>query len=177
MLNKFNCFDIIISHTNTLKDFNQNKISIREVLFFYCFPLFGGIVGALFITPNLERIEPVVVSIYAIFAPLLLNLLLFNMAELRKNNSDDLYKEFLREIHHNVSFSILIAVLGIMSAMIDLLIQKYTILSINIKKVSLVITTDDMFFFLLIYFGTLFSLSLFMILKRFHVLQKDTIQI
>jgi hypothetical protein len=170
MISKFNCLDIIKSHTETLRDFNQQRILKRELFFFYGTPLICAVIGAYFLLPDLDKLEGVIVSVYAIFIPLLLNLLLFNLAEIKKQASDPIYSNFLREIHHNVSFSVLISIFGIVISIFDFLLTSHKLYSFFLCKFGFSITTDSIFFFLLIYIGVLFSLSLFMILKRVHVL-------
>ena len=170
MISKFNCIDIIKSHTETLRDFNEQRVLKREICFFYGFPLLCAIFSAYSFSPDLDKLEGIVISIYAIFIPLLLNLLLFNLAEIKKHTENTVYSDFLREIHHNVSFSVLVSIFGIVASVLDILFIDHQICSFTLCKLKLSITTDSFFFFILIYISVLFSLSLFMILRRVHVL-------
>ena len=159
MMDKINFFKIIQDHIHTLKDFDTKKYKLGDLILFFISPL---VVGFLFIKFNFrldDDIANVLVTSLSIFAALLFNLLLliYNII-LKPDNSEsgaNFKNKFLKEIFSNISFCILISIFTIMLLIISFL---------DIQKLETILT------FLVYYFISLFILTLFMVLKRVHIL-------
>lgn len=168
MFSKINILGIVKDHIATMKNHDTEKtryfdlivffyvpILISSVIFQFCPILGNGIPNALLIS-------------LSVFTALMLNLLMliFNIMQNTKNNHVDSEKgnkkikiDFLKEIYYNISFSILISLCSV------IILILYSIgvfeISIDIKLIFTLLTYYLIFIFIL---------TIFMILKRVHVL-------
>jgi FtsH-binding integral membrane protein len=158
MLNKINCSKILSDHIKTLKYADDNKYSIPDIILFYFAPI--AVAGYLYyegIRLTIEQVN-ILITVFAIFTGLLLNLLLIVYDIVSKNNTTPTKTKFLHEIYSNISYTILLSIITIIVLIAISFISKITILSALV--IALVIH---------------FLLTILMILKRVHILlSKET---
>ena len=162
MFSKVNIWLIVTDHVQTLRNFANNKVSIEDILLFLVTPAAASLLLTFFLrfTLDLDSINALITSL-SVFSALLFNLLLLIYDILRKESGAHaqatLRRKFLSQIYANISFCILVAVLSI--ALLLLLFVEanwpYFTLALNLVIYFLVIN---------------FILTLFMILKRVHIL-------
>lgn len=167
MLSKLNVTNIIRDHISTLKEYPSTKVSKKDLLFFFSFPLifsglslgFGDVMTGTMVT--------LLTTALSIFAALLFNLLLLLYDAIRKLEQakikHKMRKTFLQELFSNISFCILVAVLSIV-----LLLIYSQVTSTVFQNIAT---------FVCYYLVTLFILTLFMILKRTHILLTKEIEL
>lgn len=161
MIEKINISQIVKDHISTLKNYETGKYSFWDfVLFFFVPFLIGGVLVYFRFKLTKEIVNGLVTSL-SIFAALLFNLLLLIYDIIRKTENSEgingLKTTFLKQIYSNISFCILIAI----STVILLLIS---FLNIEIALLHYILA------FFVYYLVSLFILTLFMILKRVHIL-------
>lgn len=160
-MEKLNLLRIVRDHVHTLKDYNSNKYSWSDFLLFLMLPLVIA-AGATYCFHEIGKdLTNVLITSLSVFAGLLFNLLLLIYDIVKKANPGEPYGElktrFLKEIYSNISFSILVAILTVILLLL---------LSLSIS--SRYFQTPIMY---LIYFLVVnFILTLFMILRRVHIL-------
>lgn len=159
MIDKINFSKIVKDHISTLKDYNLNRYSAGDFILFFFVPLaLSGVLVYFNLALNNDIINVLVTSL-SVFAALLFNLLLLIYDIIRKpensNGNNGLKTEFLKQIYANISFCILISIITIILLIISFL---------NISQLKTVLN------FLIYFFVSLFILTLFMILKRVHIL-------
>lgn len=161
MIEKIDISNIVKDHISTLKNYETDKYSLWDfVLFFFVPFLIGG--GLVYFHFMLTKgIVNGLVTSLSIFAALLFNLLLLIYDIIQKTENSEgikgLKTTFLRQIYTNISFCILVAI----STVILLLIS---FLDIEIDLFHCILA------FFVYYLVSLFILTLFMILKRIHIL-------
>ena len=167
MFSKINVTEIVKDHLDTLRDYATGKIMIGDIIIFFIFPL----LAALFVVFILQFLltdaaANVLVTSLSVFSALLFNLLLLIYDIIRKEERHQKPKnkmpKFLKEIYSNISFSILIAVICIAILLL-------TFLDISNQYFNHFLS------FTVYFLVSLFILTLFMILKRIHVLLKKEI--
>lgn len=173
MIARINIIKIVLDHFKTLRTFRSDSktMSFGDILLFIIAPL--GI--AFFLVYNgftFEKQLGNLIAAVAIFGGFLFNLLAIiygQLESIEKRNSEEydsffeLRKEFIAEIHINISFAIVLSVfliIGLLLATIDVPIEP---IEKVLKKVVLVLD-----YFLLI----LFFLTLLMVLNRIYILLK-----
>lgn len=170
MLERINIFDIIREHLKTLRSLNQKYegIYLPDLILFYILP----IVLSYFIINSDIKIKDTlsnIISVVAILGGFLFNLLaiLYSKIEILINDAkgDSLKKIFVREIHTNISYSILISVL--LTTFLIIYSFKFPDSILILDKIIGVIT-----FALLVHF----LLTLLMVLKRVYILLKKDIK-
>jgi len=162
MFSKVNIWVIVTDHIRTLRNFANNRISVEDILLFLVTPTAASLFLTFLLrfTLDLNAINALITSL-SVFSALLFNLLLLIYDILRKEGGAHaqatLRRKFLSQIYANISFCILVAVLSI--ALLLLLFVEtnwpYFTLALNLVIYFLVIN---------------FILTLFMILKRVHIL-------
>ncbi len=167
MLRKIDVIPILRDHIQTLRDYTTGKLSYSDILLFFFLPLVLAGFGAW------EKVQLRAVAVTGVltasslFVALLLNLLVMVLTYLRTTQGDPsdqsprLRKTFLREIATNLSFSILVALAIVATALGALfgLGDSNTDLKIGVVPT-----------FLLVAGASTLVLSLLMILRRMYTL-------
>lgn len=182
MLDKINIYQIIKDHIGTLKNYESKKYSIEDFIIFFLFPF---IISAtlIYIQSKLtEGFKNILIVSLSIFAALLFNLLILiydiikrgqpNNKEEKHNETQKLKIVFLKQIYTNISFCIFISILTI----ILLVFSSINITISHIFSLSIIEIGKVLAFFIYA-FTLLFILTLFMVLKRVHVLLSKEFQI
>jgi hypothetical protein len=176
MFSKLNCWVIIVDHAHTLKRFGEDRVSYWECVLFFASPL-AIPVGLLLSQKHVD--DPtvnVIVTAASIFAGLLLNLLVLlytyatrlgDMVVRLDTSLTTGQRDRWRRIHAlvgellaNISFSILSAVLLVICC---LLFPK------DLGLISRAIECT------ICYLTSIMVLSLFIVLKRIHMLLKTEV--
>jgi|LDZT01.1.fsa_nt_gi hypothetical protein len=178
MIEKINISRIIKDHINTLKDYETGKYYFWDFVLFFITPLIVSIILIKYHIIIDKDMANALITSLSIFAALLFNLLLLIYDITRKEvkreaaRNNKVKTDLLKQIFCNISFSILVSVFAIS---ISLLIFLNISLNITILERNLVVTNTQIRCFLSIfiyYLTTSFILTLFMVLKRIHVLLK-----
>lgn len=164
IITKINVSDIVRDHLNTLIHEHNGKRSGPDLILFYGMPIivatlllwlkgvFGGAIGG------------VMVTAFSIFAALLFNLLLLTYDIVRKTDgitpADKLKARFLRQIHSNISYAVLISL-----TLIVILLAYFVVISS-----PRLATVRQMLAFTVYALATNFILTILMVLKRAHIL-------
>ncbi len=171
-MSKINLWWIIREHLNTLVDYRQNRISVGDVALFVVFPfVLGG--GVAYFGLNLKtEVLNGLMAAFSIFAGLLLNLLVLVFSFTQSNTAQTsgptkaytaIRRTILREIHANISFSIVMALAMVVVVLISLWGLKYT----EGAKPG---ATNWLETFLITVLASNFVLTLMMVLKRMYIL-------
>ncbi len=169
MSNKLNVLKIISDHVNTLRNFDTGRYSPVDFSTFFVLPaLLSGILLWVFKIGLSPDIVNVLITSLSIFAALLFNLLLLIYDIVRDpqkiTDPSGIKGKYLRQIYANVSFCILISLIGV----IVLLLAFFDLRGVSIGTVVSPITV--LITFIVYYLGALFILTLLMVLKRVHIL-------
>ncbi len=165
LFNKINVSRIIRDHIGTLIDAQTRKISVWDLILFFVLPAIAAVL-ILFVmgTPIDRPISNILITSLSVFSGLLLNLLLLIydlvMKEVQESGQEQEPTpkgQLLREIVANISYSILVSVFCV-----AILLIAY--LDIG-SGVFLKIFSFSVYFLVI-----QFLLTLFMVLKRVHVL-------
>ena len=171
MFSKINISQIIKDHFNTLRNQATHKISGWDIFTFIVFPLIASLVILFIVGFTLDKdASSILITSLSVFSALLFNLLLliFDIVT-REERASKIIKDsplkgkFLREIYSNISFSILISVICVAILLITL---------INIK----IVWFNQVVSFIVYYLVIQFLLTIFMVLKRVHVLISQEIK-
>jgi hypothetical protein len=167
VLRKIDITPILRDHIQTLRDSRTGKLSYSDLLLFFLLPI---VLAGIAAWKNVQLRAIAVTGILtasALFVALLLNLLVMVLTYLRATQGDpadqslQLRKTFLREIAVNLSFSILVALALVATALIALFELGDNNQDLKIGRL--------LTFFLITGAATL-MLSLLMILRRMYVL-------
>jgi len=160
MFSKINIGRIIRDHLDTLRDDATGQRMISDYILFFGLPLVSS--GLLLFGLSLpidQGAVGILVTSLSVFAALLFNLLLliYDIVRKAEGQNASLKEKFLGQIYANISFAILVSILSII-----VLLAAYFDL-------------EGRFFlsaasFTAYYLVSLFILTLFMILKRVHIL-------
>jgi hypothetical protein len=178
MIEKINISRIIKDHINTLKDYEAGTYYAWDFIIFFFTPLVVSIILISYHVIIDKDMANALVTSLSIFAALLFNLLLLIYDITRKDlkreeaGNNKVKTDLLKQIFCNISFSILVSVFAI-----SLLLLVFLNISINTSIIgrSIAVTNTQVNSFLSIfiyYLTTSFILTLFMVLKRVHVLLK-----
>lgn len=159
IFSKINVISIITDHFKTFRSIRTGKIQKSDFFLFIIFPFFIGIYFILYkcFTFKSDHINILIASL-SILAGFLFNLLamVFGfMDKLKENAENDVKKLLVKEIHVNISFSILLSIFCILFLLfcyIDICILKKLF---NILSLSFCIS---------------FFLTLLMVLKRIYII-------
>ena len=170
MFSKINVSQILKDHLKTLRDQETNRFFAGDVFTFFVIPMIVSLVILFLIKFTLDKdTSNILITSLSVFSALLFNLLLLIYdivrREERASNTVDspLMVNFLRQIYSNISFSILISVICVALLLITLL---------GIKAVWF----NQIISFIVYYLVMLFLLTIFMVLKRVHILLSKEIQ-
>lgn len=162
MISKINISEIFVDHFATLKNESTGKISASDIAVFLISPLLLAGASYYLVWSFSETATNLVITGMSIFAGLMINVLvlIYTVAlNTQSKNSTEaesaIERRFLRQIFANISFSICISVFIVVLAGVAFFV------SATSKQILTAITI-----FLL---GN-FLLTLFMILKRLHIL-------
>ena len=163
MLDKINPKNIILDHISTLKNYRTQKTSFGDIFTFFILPLIIGVFLLFFIKIEIsDGVINILITSLSIFAALLFNLLLLVYEIVNGNgNKTKIKSKALKEIYSNISFSIFSSILAVILLLLYSIIYTY----VNGKQIFIWIIN-----FLIYYLTITFLLTLFMILKRIHVL-------
>jgi len=175
-LAKINIFQIVFDHIVTLKDYGRTRVSRFDLFFFFTFPLLASLILVLFRIQLNKDLVNLLITAFSIFAGLLFNLqvLMFDVIgkisnfdkrsdTLSTNQSINRRITILQSVSMNISFEILVCILGVLFLAISTLSS-----NLYFQKIFSVIG---------FYIVILFALTLMMVLKRVHVLLVDEVKI
>lgn len=169
MFDKIDVRRILRDHLATLRDERTGKRSLPDILLFFILP-----VAAAVLVPYSRSLKPDTIGILltslSVFAALLFNflLLVYDVTQRQRTQAvqaqSDLERELqarklgiLRETYDNVSFCILVSVLGVVALLASLMAKEQSVVARVLSGVSC-------------YLVCVFLLTLFMVLKRVHIL-------
>lgn len=171
-MKKINLWWIIRDHLDTLVDFPQTKISRSDMVVFFALPVAIAGAAAYFNFSLKTDVLNGLMAAFAIFAGLLLNLLVLVFSFTQTNTSHpagptDIYirirRQVLRQMHANISFSIVIALAVVVVALVSLWDLKH-------NEGTTPGSTGWVATFLIALLTSNFVLTLMMVLKRMHIL-------
>ncbi|MEJ0012345.1 MAG: hypothetical protein WDM94_06880 [Bauldia sp.] len=165
MSSKINLLVVVRDHLATLKDEATGKTSVADVVTMFVLPaICSAIAGVLGYKIDEAAVE-IVVGVFAIFAGLLLNVLVLIYGLSDAPTDDEKAKEkkqtkdtLLRQSFANISYEILVSLLVVVVLWVTLLSGE-----VGVRVASC------LFIFLAVHF----FLTLLMVLKRMHVLLAD----
>ena len=165
MLDKVNISKIVRDHLATFKDHSTRKYRPLDFLLFFLVPLLvaAGFVGLLGPLPT--NLIGVIATSLSIFTALLLNLLLltYNITRSSASPSDEGIQEMrerlCHEIFSNIAFAVLVA-----------LVTVGAVLTFGVMSDCASLVDTQVLSAVIYYFGTLFLLTLLMLLKRVYAL-------
>lgn len=161
MTEKINVYRIVQDHFRTLRDYGTGAYSKGDIFIFFVVPALVAAAAVAFGLNVPRAIGTLLVTALSIFGALLFNLLLLLYDIVRRAESGpqkaELRLHFLRQLYSNISFSILLAVLTLVVLLVSFL---------GLGPTWVGGTLD----FLTCYLAALFLLTLFMVLKRMHIL-------
>lgn len=175
MFKRISIKEIISAHLKTLRSLNQasNGIYIPDLLLFFISPF---LISLYLIYKDIELSSQItnLISAISILGGFLFNLLaiVYSIMDKLKDDSlkkgaSDLKKKFVKEIHSNISFAILLSIFTTVFLIIYSFEYPSTQVYCCIKKLLALIN-----YFLLI----LFFLTLLMILNRIFILLKKDVE-
>lgn len=189
MSSKINILNIIKDHISTLKDFDNDTYSITDLSIFFILPFITSLIIIYLNMILSNELVNVLVMSLSVFAGLLFNLLVLVYDIMSKPNSSNklLKGTLLKQLYSNISFGILISVLTVFLLIVFSLMtnsqigatDKTIMISIqpliNINAVSQAINQEIPIInyivaFFIYYLVLIFIMTLFMILKRFHII-------
>jgi len=166
-VNKINIAKIVTSHLDTLRDYSSGKISWVDVSFFFGLPFLLSIMGWRLGWGLYVDALNALLAAFAIFAGLLLNLLIliytFSTNASYPTNLAKMKTRFVKELHNNIAFSVLLSILIVMAALVG-------VAQLKMRNPQDPGHTGSTLTFIIVYLTTNFVLTLLMILKRIHVL-------
>jgi len=166
MFNKIDISNIFNDHIATLVDNSTGERATGDIILFFVLPLIPALLMVLYKASLDTNIVSILVTCMSVFAALLFNLLLLIYDIIRKSTNGagslDQKLRFLKQIYSNISFCILIAILTLILSLSHFIIQE--LFPLRIIVVAFVY-----------YLVTVFVLTLFMVLKRVHVLLSNEI--
>lgn len=173
---KINILKIVIDHISTLKDFGRSKISRFDIFIFFIFPFLLSAFLIYFKVNLNNELANLLITVFSIFAGLLFNLqiLMFDIVgkvsdvetlpdSLVSKQSLNRRISILESVSLNISFEILLCILGVLVLATSTLSQKSAF--------------QVLFSLIVFYIVILFALTLAMVLKRVHALLTDEIEI
>lgn len=170
MLSRINIGKIISDHFRTLRKLGSKskKIYFGDFILFILLPIIIAVISA-YLNFNLEKYVNNLIAAISIFGGFLFNLLAIIYSQIDKIKGDatsennELKKTFVREIHINISFNIVLSIFSVIALLIfsaEFNLGCYTFI---ITKALLTINV-----FLL----SIFGLTLLMVLNRVYILLK-----
>jgi hypothetical protein len=170
MLARINILSIIKDHFGTLRNLNssKNRISWQDVVLFIVTPILIAII-LVYKDLTFEKQLGNLIAAISIFGGFLFNLLAiiysqFDKIEIDANKEDnDLKKRFVKEIHINISFCIVVSILIVMTLLLS---------TIDIPKFRYDWLLNKIIIGINYFLMSLFLLTLTMVLNRVYILLK-----
>lgn len=160
---KINVSSIVLDHLGTLKEIDSQSPSKYDLSLFFVFPL---LISILFSVLNIrldKDLVSILINVFAIFAGLLLNLLILMYDVISKQSGSNSKEEkdkikfrLLKEIYYNISFGIFLSLV--------------IVVILSISMIFLSKPFNSFLSFVVFALSILFVLTLLMILKRIHSL-------
>ena len=185
MTSKINPISIFQGHGSTLVNATDGKRSLVDITVFYIVPIIFGIAAWFFVANISDEIINILVNCSAIFIGLLLNLLVLVYDQKNRfkkgSNSDNSVEEWnagsarvrlLHELYYNISYSILIAIVLLLTSLAHIGFKDIELGPFDIKQFTGLefIPREDITSPIITFLGLNFVLTLMMVLKRFHTL-------
>lgn len=170
MLSRINIGKIISDHFRTLRKLGSesNRIYYIDFILFILLPV-GVAILSVYLDFNLQKHVNNLIAAISIFGGFLFNLLAIIYSQIDKIRNDAtsennvLKKTFVREIHINISFNIVLAIF---------LVVTLLIFSAEINIIGYTDLIRQVFLSLNMFLLSLFGLTLLMILNRVYILLK-----
>lgn len=135
MFSRINIFSIIMDHYKTFSYNDKGNVRALIALFFFIIPLIPSISIVYYKHSIAKDTINTTVSVLSIFVGLLLNLLVL-IFDLVKNNDNPYFLKTVREAISNISFAIVVSILGIAFLLIGLADIKPLFLSDIVSTLS-----------------------------------------
>jgi hypothetical protein len=166
-MNKINIIPIVLGHIRTLRNNATGKVSAADVCLFFGLPLlFAGFGLHSKWTLSVGALNSVLAA-FSIFAGLLFNLLVlvytFSTDTAQPNALAKVRGTVIRELHDNISYAVLIAILIVIVALT-------TIARLEVVQAK---SAGPYASFIVFYFTVNFAFTLLMILKRIHTILRQ----
>ena len=165
-MSKINVLPIMRGHLETLRDYSTGKLSVWDVVVFFLVPFVLGALGVRFGWGFSVEALNALLAAFAIFAGLLLNLLLLVYTFASEGFDHGLLARvkarFIREVHSNIAYSVLVSVCIVVVALVAVVRLK--------SGSSPPERTGPYMTFVLVYLAVHFGATLLMILKRIHAM-------
>ena len=137
---KINVLNIVKAHFQTIKHETSGKTSRSDRWIFIYVPFIVALIPV-FMNLGLEKETiNILITVQSIFIGLLLNLLVLLYALINRRPEIPKRKILLKEVFHNISFSILLAIVSILTLLIslfDFTDRGYSPCNRNLKQKSL----------------------------------------
>ena len=165
MLDKVNITKILRDHLGTFKDYSTGRCRPIDYLLFFLVPLIVAAVFVKFFGALPASLIGVIVTSLSIFTALLLNLLLlaYNITRSSKPPCDEhihqMREKLFHEIFSNIAFAVLVALVIVVS-----------VLCFGVMSDCASLLAIEILSFVVYYLGTLFLLTMLMLLKRVYSL-------
>ena len=169
MSSKFSISEILRDELHTLRDFSNEKASKLDIFLNLVVP---GIFSAIFVLFNRLILGAMINSIltaFSVFAALLLNLMILIYTIVTRENGKDessgkdkLKLTLLKETYTNIQFAVSVSVFIIICLLLILFLPYNLYVESSLS-------------FLIYYFIFVFILTIFMVLKRTHIIMKREI--
>ncbi len=169
MPSKFSITEILLDQVRTLRDNSAKRSSKFDIFMNLVFP---GIISTIFIGCNRlisgAMINPILTA-FSVFAALLLNMMvLIYTIVIRENSKDEnsgkdkLKLSLLAETYTNIQFAVLVSVFIIICLLLILFLPYNIYIESSLS-------------FLIYYFIFVFIFTMFMVLKRTHIIMRKEI--
>ena len=169
-MQKINVLNIIYLHVDTLRNYSTGKRSWSDMLTFFGIPLAVSIAGWYLRWGLYTEALNALLAAFAIFAGLLLNLLLliytFSSDTTHPAALSKIRATLVRQLHDNIAFAVLISTCIVVVALV-------AIAQLKIENPSNSPPTGRSVTFLLTYLTSNFVLTLLMVLRRIHTLLRE----
>ena len=168
MLDKVNVIKIVSDHFKTFRNYRTKRYRPSDFILFLGGPIGVASVLLFYFGDLPQNLIGVVVTSLSVFTALLLNLLMAaytvarNSMPLQSEQKKQIRKQLLHEVFSNISFAVLVAVLTAVLVLCFGMIDK--------EAFSLLISALN---FLIYFLGSLFLLTLFMLLNRIYSLLQN----
>lgn len=206
-MNKINILSIITDHISTLKNYRTGKYKKIDFMIFFILPIIIAIILAVLHPLLTEQTPNALLISLSVFTALMLNLLMliYNLLSGidEKDNNNDIETEtdkkslkirFIKEIYYNIAFCILVSIITIFLLIIISLniigedqikqlviyvdtLHKSMPFIFNVTSLESVKYIREMLTFSVYYLLFVFVFTLFMILKRVHILFSKEIKV
>ena len=167
MTTKIDVLPIITRHFDTLRNNATGARSLADIVVFFGFPLIASLAAFYYrLTLTADALTAVLAS-FSIFAGLLLNLMLLVYTFAGEPGRTDLFaaniKQFIRELHDNIEFAVLVSVFIVILSLI-------AVATLKKEDANTAAHTGRVTTAILVYLTANFILTLLMVLKRIHMM-------